>query len=116
MDSLIAWVKKNPLIVVVAVVAFFFLNQNKTKKTVDPEPTPAAMGQAFSEEESWETLARWVESQPMEDTDHLLKMARIMRDTGVVSRESMKRLDSLLVNKAITEDNKAEIAKLVRGK
>lgn len=111
------WIKQNPLIVVALVGALFLFGGKKgqsTKQDTAPKPETTAT-QTFDQAETWETLARWVETQDVPDTNHIVDMAKRMRNSGAL--EGVSRLDSLVSkNEAINDSNRARIVALIRGK
>jgi hypothetical protein len=65
--------------------------------------------------DSWESVARWVESGQITETDELVKVCRQLQKTGYLS--DLSRIDAYAKgpSKSINDANRAEVVRQVRG-
>lgn len=111
-----------PIVVIVAAI-WFFTQQGSKPKPVEPEPikpTPDLISVKPSAEQTWEAFAMAVESKMLggtmqQHTDHLLKIADTLKDAGTLT--DVSRVDEWRAKRIdITDANRAEIVKKLRGK
>jgi methylaspartate ammonia-lyase len=102
---------------------WFFSQQGSTPKPVKPEPikpTPDLISVKPSAEQTWEAFAVAVESKMLggtmqQHTDHLIKIADTLKDAGKLT--DISRVDQWRAKRIdITDANRADIAKKLRGK
>lgn len=111
-----------PIIVIIGAI-WFFSQQGSAPKPVQPEPikpTPDLISVKPSAEQAWEAFAVAVESKILggtmqQHTDHLLKIADTLKDAGTLT--DISRVDEWRAKRIdITDANRADIAKKLRGK
>ena len=111
-----------PIILIIGAI-WLFTQQGSTPKPVEPEPikpTPDLISVKPSAEQTWEAFAVAVESKMLggtmqQHTDHLLKIADTLKETGTLT--DISRVDDWRAKRIdITEANRAEIVKKLRGK
>jgi len=111
------------LLVIVGVIIFFATRGGSTLDPVKPEPdkpVPVVVDEKPTPEQCWEALAKcveakWIGGELQQHTDHIVKIADGLRlsasvpDTSRVDQWRTKRVE-------ITDANRAEIARQIRGK
>lgn len=111
-----------PLVLIIGAI-WLFSQQGSAPKPVQPdpiEPTPDLISVKPSAEQTWDAFAVAVESKMLggtmqQHTDHLLKIADTLREAGTLT--DVSRVDEWRAKRIdITEANRAEIAKKLRGK
>jgi hypothetical protein len=111
-----------PIILIIGAI-WFFTQQGSAPKPVQPDPikpTPDLISVKPSAEQAWEAFAVAVESKMLggtmqQHTDHLLKIADTLKDAGTLT--DISRVDEWRAKRIdITDANRAEIAKKLRGK
>jgi hypothetical protein len=111
-----------PIIIVIAAI-WFFSQQGSTPKPDEPQPitpTPDVISVKPSAEQTWEAFAVAVESKMLggtmqQHTDHLVKIVDTLKAAGTltdVSRVEQWRAARI----EITDANRADIARKLRGK
>lgn len=111
-----------PIILIIGTI-WFFTQQRLQPKPVEPEPinpTPDLISVKPSADQTWEAFAVAVESKMLggtmqQHTDHLLKIADTLKDAGTLT--DISRVDEWRAKRIdITDANRADIAKKLRGK
>lgn len=111
-----------PLVVIVAVIWFF--TRQGTPKPVQPDPvkpTPDVVEpKPVTANDAWEMLAYTVEKKLVggemeQHTDHLLKLLDKLKASGTIP--DLLRVDAWRAKRIeITDANRSDIAKTLRGK
>ena len=111
-----------PLVVIVAAIWFF--TQQGTPKPVQPDPvkpTPdVGEPKPVTANDAWEMLAYTVEKKLVggemeQHTDHLLKLLDKLKASGTIP--DLSRVDAWRAKRIeITDANRSDIAKTLRGK
>ena len=111
-----------PLVVIVA--AIWFIMQQGTSKPVQPDavkPTPdITEPKPVTANDAWEMLAYTVEKKLVggemeQNTDHLLKLLDKLKASGTIP--DLSRVDAWRAKRIeITDANRSDIAKTLRGK
>lgn len=111
-----------PLVVIV--VAIWFFTQQGTPKPVQPDPvkpTPEVVQpKPVTANDAWEMLAYAVEKKLVggemeQHTDHLLKLLDKLKASGTIP--DLSRVDTWRAKRIeITDVNRSDIAKTLRGK
>lgn len=111
-----------PLVVIVAAIWFF--TQQGTPKPVQPDPvkpTPdVTEPKPVTASDAWEMLAYTVEKkliggEMQQHTDHVLKIVDTLKASGTIP--DIARVESWRAKRIeITDANRSEIAKTLRGK
>ena len=111
-----------PVVLIIGAI-WFFSQQGSAPKPVQPDlikPTPDLISVKPSAEQTWEAFAVAVESKMLggtmqQHTDHLLKIADTLKEAGTLT--DVSRVDEWRAKRIdITEANRAEIVKKLRGK
>lgn len=112
------------LIVIIGAVIFFATRGGSTPDPVKPEPvkpTPDVIEpKPVTASDAWEMLAYTVEKkliggEMQQHTDHLLKIVDTLKASGTIP--DVSRVDSWRAKRIeITDSNRSEIAKQLRGK
>jgi hypothetical protein len=86
---------------------------DKPQPQPGPQPEPAPQPK-FTEADYWKELAAAVESGSFLNTDQVVLTAKRLADRGLL--KDLSRLDGIKAKRTeITEANKADIAKTIRG-
>jgi hypothetical protein len=111
-----------PIILIIGAI-WLFTQQGSAPKPVQPEPikpTPDLISVKPSPEQTWEAFAVAVESKMLggtmqQHTDHLLKIADTLKEAGTLT--DISRVDEWRAKRIdITDANRADIARKLRGK
>lgn len=111
-----------PIVLIIGAI-WLFIQQAFEPKPVQPEPiepTPDLISVKPSAEQTWEAFAVAVESKMLggtmqQHTDHVLKIADTLKEAGTLT--DVSRVDEWRAKRIdITEANRAEIVKKLRGK
>ena len=111
-----------PVVLIIGAI-WLFSQQGSAPKPVQPDPikpTPDLISVKPSADQTWEAFAVAVESKMLggtmqQHTDHLLKIADTLKEAGTLT--DVSRVDDWRTKRIdITDANRAEIVKKLRGK
>lgn len=77
-----------------------------------PSPTPSV---SIPANDTWAAIAQWVEAGQILDTDELVKVGRQLQKSGYLTDISRLDVYAKEKSKPITNDNRAEVLRVIRG-